>query len=112
MNQNENLIELVNEMEKSELPIHCKINITIGELRLLLSEHIHTLITKDFSRLIAILYRLDISEKKLKVLLQHQLQKDAGLIIADMIIERQLQKIETRKKYSSDNNNIDAEDKW
>ena len=111
MNQNENLNELVNEMEKSELPIQCKINITLAELRSLLSEHIHTLITKDFSRLIAILYRLDISEKKLKELLQHQSQNDAGLIIADMIIERQLQKIESRKKYSN-NNDISPDDKW
>ena len=111
MNQNENLNELVNEMEKSELPIHCKINITLDELRSLLSEHIHTLITKDFSRLIAILYRLDISEKKLKELLQHQSQNDAGLIIADMIIERQLQKIESRKRYSR-NDDIAPDDKW
>ena len=111
MNQNENLNELVNEMEKSELPIHCKINITLDELRLLLAEHIHTLITKDFSRLIAILYRLDISEKKLKELLQHQSQNDAGLIIADMIIERQLQKIESRKKFNR-NDDIAPDDKW
>lgn len=111
MSQNENIQELITELEKSSLNIDFRMNVTESELRSKLSDYINSLITKDFSRLIAILYRLDISERNLKELLQEQPQTNAGNIIADMIIERQLQKIETRKKYFS-NNNIDADDKW
>jgi hypothetical protein len=76
-----------------------------------LAAYIHELINKDFQKLISILYRLDVSEKKLKNLLS-QKASDAGFIIADAIIERQVEKIISRKNFNNSNKNISEEEKW
>lgn len=77
-----------------------------------LAVYINGLIVNDFSKLIFILYRLDISEKKLKQLLNDNAQYDAGAIIADMIIERQKQKIKLRKQFTAKDTDIPEEDRW
>jgi hypothetical protein len=73
---------------------------TIEMLERVLAERINTLITADFNRLISLLYRIDVSETKLKQLLRENAGTDAGLLIARLILERQWQKIETRRKFS------------
>ncbi|CAN5722542.1 hypothetical protein BH10BAC2_BH10BAC2_42420 [soil metagenome] len=77
-----------------------------------LADYIHQLIDNDFEKLISILYRLDVSEKKLKTLLAERSAEDAGLLIANAIIERQLQKIASRKKYTHNTKDIPEEEKW
>lgn len=72
---------------------------------------INNLINTNFERLISLLYRIDISEAKLKSLLHNNPDKNTGDIIAALIIERQLQKIKFRQQ-SSRNNNIPEEEKW
>ena len=69
-------------------------------------------IGSSFEKLVSILYRLDVNEKKLKTLLEEKNTDDAGLLIADAIIERQLQKIISRKKFSDFNKDIPEEEKW
>lgn len=76
-----------------------------------LAAYIHQLINNDFQKLISILYRLDVSEKKLKQLLAEQ-NADAGFVIANAIIERQKEKMASRKKFSDLNNDISEEEKW
>jgi len=75
------------------------------------SGYINPLITNNFNKLISILYRLDINETKLMQLLHDNPAEDAGMIIADLIIERQLQKIKSRKE-NTGNNIIPEDDKW
>jgi hypothetical protein len=72
---------------------------TIEALESILADRINTMITADFNRLISLLYRIDVSETKLKQLLKENAGTDAGLLIARLILERQWQKIETRRKY-------------
>lgn len=72
---------------------------------------INELITQDFDQLIRILYRLDISEQKLRDTLKKYEHDDAGYIIAQLIIERELQKMDSRKKYKR-NENIPDDDAW
>ena len=57
------------------------------------------LMLKDFTGLLNILYRIDVSEQKLKEALVKGNDHPTS-IINQMIIERQLQKIEIRRKYS------------
>ncbi len=76
-----------------------------------LSNYIHTLINEDFEKLVYILYRLDISERKIKELLSDS-HNNAGLIIADLIIERQLQKLESRIRFRQQNRDIPDDEKW
>ena len=77
----------------------------------LLADKINELIVHDFQRLVALLYRMDISEEKLMLLLKDNPNSDAGLIIADMMIERQAQKIKSRKETKS-NKEIPDDEKW
>jgi hypothetical protein len=76
-----------------------------------LAAYINELINHDFEKLVHILYRLDVSEQKLKSTLASS-STDAGLLIAEMIIERQLQKIKTREQFRQRNPNINDEEKW
>ncbi len=57
------------------------------------------------------LYRLDISEEKLRTSLDAGTGEPAGTMIATMIIERQLQKIESRKRYKMEGD-IPEDEKW
>ena len=86
-----------------------EISITIFREKLV--SYINDLINHDFKKLIRILYQLDVSEKKLKEALASS-STSAGLLIAEMIIERQMQKIKTRSQYRGKNKNIPDEEKW
>ena len=83
-----------------------------SEWRRQLVAELNRLIQTDFNRLISGLYRLDVSEAKLKYLLQNNPAENAGAIIADLIIERQVQKIKSRREFSRRNNDISEEEKW
>ncbi|MDE3252256.1 MAG: hypothetical protein KGO92_05575 [Bacteroidota bacterium] len=76
-----------------------------------LSAFINQLIDRDFSRLVQILYRLDVSEAKLKTILIENPTGDAGEMIAHLIIERIRQREEIKQKFPKDPN-IPEEDKW
>jgi hypothetical protein len=86
--------------------------ISLDELQIRLSEYLNQLILTDFQKLIMLLYRIDVSEPKLKQLLQQPPKEDAAKIIAALIIERQLQKIKSRKQYRPANDHFTEEEKW
>ena len=69
------------------------------ELREALAVWVNDLIQQDLNELIRLLYRIDISESRLKFLLHEKVGEDAAFIIADLIIERQLQKIKSRQQF-------------
>lgn len=102
------LIESINQ----NLDIAIPINSDQKELHRFLSGHINQLIQNDFGKLVSLLYRIDVNEIKLKQLLKENPGTDAGLVIADLIIERQLQKIKSRRQLRQRDNNIDEKEKW
>ncbi len=77
----------------------------------LLVDRINELINSDLQKLVSILYRMDVDEDKLKLLLTNNPGTDAGIIIADLMIEREAQKLESRKETRS-NPEISDEEKW
>jgi hypothetical protein len=81
-------------------------------LRYFIADHINQLIETDFHRLISLLYRIDVNEEKLKKLLKDNEKADAGLIIADLIIERQLEKIKSREQFKQKDNDKGEDEKW
>ena len=83
-----------------------------GEIRRQLSIAINEMILSDFDKLVMLLYRLDINETKLRKILNENPSNDAGNMIADLIIERQLQKIKSRQQFNQRDNNISDEEKW
>jgi hypothetical protein len=72
---------------------------------------VNHLVQNDFSKLIGILYRIDISETAVATALQQEAGADAGLVIAQLILERQLQKQETRERFRSQHD-IPDDEKW
>jgi hypothetical protein len=107
MSEND-LTEIINQ----ELGLLLPEKISADEMRRRLSIHINYLIEHDFQKLVSVLYQVDVNEKKLKHLLKENIDEDAGLIIADLIIERQLQKIKSRQQFRERDNNISDEEKW
>ena len=85
--------------------------ISLESLKEKLGEHINQLILDDFHKLVNLLYRVDVDESKIKRILRENPGKDAGHILAALIIERQLQKILSRKQYKPEDD-ISSEEKW
>jgi DNA/RNA endonuclease G (NUC1) len=73
--------------------------------------HINDMLQHDFDRLLGILYRIDVSEARLRYMLQSNPDTDAATLIANLIIERQWQKIKTRQEFRRDDN-IDENERW
>lgn len=76
-----------------------------------LAAYVNDMILHDFNGLMNLLYRLDVSEDKIRKLLDEMQQEDAGKIIAAIIIERQLQKIKTKQQFKQEGD-IPEEDRW
>jgi hypothetical protein len=53
-----------------------------------LEQAINELIKNDFTKLVQILYRIDVSEAKLKNILNAHPNEDAGKLIAQVMLER------------------------
>ena len=63
-------------------------------IKKILQQEIAYLIKHDFEKLLHILYRIDIKESDAMAALQ---KNDAAAVLTDSIIQRQLQKVESRK---------------
>lgn len=74
-------------------------NLTYDSLLNRLTQIVEHLISKDFNRLVNALYRIDVSEEKLKSVLAKR-PENTSAVIAQMILDRELQKVASRKKHS------------
>jgi hypothetical protein len=104
---NTTLIQDVND----SLDITMSTTSSMQELKQKLSAHINHLISHDFEKLVFYLYRIDVNESKMRAILDNRQYENAGDLIADLIIERQLQKIEARKNIETPKN-IPGDEKW
>jgi hypothetical protein len=79
-----------------------------------LAEKINVLIQRDFDKLLQLLYRIDINEQRLRRLLLENEGEDAGKIIARLIMERQWEKMESRRQFWQDKttDEHDGEERW
>ena len=84
----------------------------IEKIREQLISLINELINKDFHALVQLLYRIDVDEKKIRHYLDTNKNEDSAFILADMIIERQFEKIKSKKHYSKKNDHESDEEKW
>ncbi len=82
-----------------------------AEIKQQLVDCINYLLVHDFPRLVQVLYRVDVNESRLKELLQQQPQTDAAVLLADILLQRQEEKIKTRSSFLYDND-VPEEDKW
>ena len=77
----------------------------------ILKEEVNRLINEDFNKLVHILYRIDVPEKKLRQVLNDNPSTDAADIIAKMIMERQMEKVRLRAAFKT-NRDIPEDEKW
>lgn len=103
--------ELIQTLNK-DLALQLPEKISYEEMIDKLSIAVNNLLQSDFHKLVSLLYRIDVSEPKLRYLLKENPDENAGRIIATLIIERQLQKIKSREEFSRKDTNIDEEEKW
>lgn len=71
-----------------------------NELHELLTQRIIYLMLNDMEKLLGILYRIDVNEKKVKTAFAQTEPKLIAPAIADLVIQRELEKVESRKKFS------------
>lgn len=105
---NTDLIPAINDSLEIDLPD----DISLQELKEKLAVHINHLISHDFEKLVSLLYRVDVNEKKMRGLLDNNKGENAAALIADLIIERQLEKIKSRRQFRQRDNNIDETERW
>lgn len=105
---NTDLIKTMNQSLGTDFPA----TESMDALRRLLSAFINDLINDDFNRLVTLLYRIDVSEQKLSQLLKDNKGENASLMIADLIIERQAQKNESKRRTKQEGDKTNEDEKW
>ena len=110
MTEKENIYQLkknvssdFNKFEEFSLLRDSDIN-TLEEFKLFLTKKLSDLMVKNFDEVLNILYQIDINESKVRDVIQSNNNYKASLL-ADLIIERQLQKVKTRGKYKRNSTN-------
>ena len=105
MNKNETGIEVVQllsfdfQLDPDHfLPVHDGFE----KLRNKVKHVIDHLLQTDFEKLLNIMYRLDIDESKFKAVISGTYGNDVSGKLAEFVIERELKKMETRKRYKDD----------
>lgn len=102
------LLQQLNESGELQLrPV-----VTIDELEAVLAQRVATMLQKEPDVLFQLLYRIDVDEKLVNRALADAGPDDAARAIARLILERQWQKIESRRKYRQDPHDGDGEERW
>ncbi|MGX5819909.1 hypothetical protein ACWKWU_17060 [Chitinophaga lutea] len=83
------------------------------ELEERLAAHLEYLTERDFQQFVLLLYKVDVSEKKVKEILAVEQYPGVFRSIARLIIERQEEKIRSREQYRQPPETLpDDEEKW
>ncbi len=82
----------------------------LDQLKIQLAERVLDLLKNDHTRLFNILYRIDVKEEFVNEALKTTFLNEAADNLAELIIQRQIQKIRTRQNYSSQNINNQGND--
>jgi len=98
--ENNVLISIINQLNKdfaqSNVALDLSISATPSEITELLVNKVTYLLTSNETDIRSLLYRIDVSERKIKAL--HQF---AAVDIAQLIIDRIIEKVKMRALYSS-----------
>ena len=75
----------------------------LEEFRTYLTEKMKDMLDNNYNQLINTLYRIDISERKISELFSSKNKESIPGKLADLIIERQIEKINYRRRYREGN---------
>ena len=76
----------------------------------LIAERVLELLQQDVDLLFSYLYRLDIDERKINHVLNEQMKIPPHRGLAELIFTRQMQRLESKKKYKQES--IEGWDEW
>ena len=76
--------------------------VSYEQLEELLAQRVETLISHYFEHFVFLLYRIDVPENQIRIILDNDAGAGAYHKIAALLIERQLQKIKSREMYKTD----------
>ena len=93
--------EILSEFLVNDFGITVSEKQSFEEMRKQLAAFIDELVNHNFNKLVSLLYRIDVNENKLKQMLKANRGNNAAQMIADLIIERQRQKIAQKEKPGS-----------
>lgn len=85
--------------------------ITYEQLEELLAQRLEELISHNFQQFVLLLYKIDVAENKVREVLESDITPDAYRKIAALLIQRQQQKIISRKEFTKPGDD-DGEEKW
>lgn len=107
----ENTKEILQDIERVwPLALHPSKN--YEELREQLTQQINQLINEDFEKLVFLLYRIDVDEARMRALLVEHGNNNSAELIANLVLERQLQKIKSRRDFNQRDQSSSTEEKW
>lgn len=102
------LKQIEKDFEGSGIQFHSEgMAVTFDLLARQLKEKVSMLMSRNYESFLNLLYRIDLSETRLKRELRDQPEKEAALVIAEMIIKRELQKVVIRQYYRNRDNNVE-----
>lgn len=87
------------QLDEEEALVGGDESIDLNTLHEKLSLLVAYLLEKDMHRLLNAMYRLDVSEQKFHDAMLSESKQEAAIRIADLIIEREMQKVKTRLEY-------------
>lgn len=64
-----------------------------------LAAYLNNLLLNDFAALVQCLYRVDVSEQKVKAVLKENPQANAGDLLAELLVERQKEKAAVKQSF-------------
>lgn len=107
----ENTKEIIEDIERV-WPLALLLSPSFEALRKQLTEQINQLINEDFEKLVFLLYRIDVDEARMRALLAEQKNGNSAELLADLVLERQLQKIKSRRDFNQRDQTSSSEEKW
>ncbi len=87
-------------------------NATQKDFEALLAAQVNYLIDQDFQQLLFLLYKVDVDEKKLKRVLQEKKDENAGVLIAQLVMERQQQKLASKASFIPKVDDDEEAERW
>jgi len=103
--QNDNLIQATTELVKKDFELnHASDILTEEELLFSLADHIAFMLERELEHLMSSLYRMDISEQKVALVILPDAPEPANIGIARLIIDRQKQRVKTKQEYKQSPN--------
>lgn len=96
----------LSEAISSRFEISIKENYTLDDLKKALAVRILSLLDSNVERLLSMLYRVDLSQKKLDEIFRNESKEEIADQIAEAVVDRQLQKIQTRKYYKNNESGL------